>query len=85
MRLTLKRLTPKILAEQFKIIGQEYTEDFVKQPEWYLKYTWTGKQEREFCKWLAVYLHVRLHMSMQRAEHTAAMWNLNYGWKQEGI
>lgn len=80
-RRTLKTLTPYILEEQFKAVGLEFDANLLEEPEWYLKHTWTAKQEREFIKWLSVYLKVKLHLPMQRAQKMAAMWNLNYGWK----
>jgi hypothetical protein len=45
-----------LLTKQFAAIGQEFSEDFIKQPDWYRKFTWTSEQEEEFGKWFREFI-----------------------------
>ena len=46
-----------ILQKMFEETGIEYSDEYVKQDDWYLNYTWTEKKEQEFVDWLADYLY----------------------------
>lgn len=46
-----------ILEKMFEETGIEYSDEYVKQDDWYLNYTWTEKQEQEFVDWLTNYLY----------------------------
>lgn len=46
-----------ILQKMFEETDIEYSDEYVKQDDWYLNYTWTEKKEQEFVDWLADYLY----------------------------
>jgi hypothetical protein len=73
--------TEYILSEMFKVVGVEYTPEFVLEPDWYMKYTWTPEQAAKFTTWLAEYLK-RRHKGVGKKKSTSeAQWFvLNVGW-----
>lgn len=51
-----KHLT-KILKKMFTYVKEKYTPEYVKQPEWFCKHTWTIKQQNKFTDWMVDYLY----------------------------
>lgn len=72
-----------ILPEMFSRVGQVYTPDFVKQPEWYLTYTWSPEVEEAFRKWLVALFRKKGCMTVRMATESAGWFLLSYGWKTE--
>jgi hypothetical protein len=38
----------KVWTRLFRDVGLVYTPEFIRQPDWYLKHTWTEKQEQAY-------------------------------------
>jgi hypothetical protein len=72
-----------ILGKMFECVGAEYTADAVREPDWYLKHTWTNEQEVAFIEWLTNHLRRRhAHYTKRRAYREAHEIVLHIGWKQ---
>ena len=41
----------KALKEMFKRVGEVFSWNFVKQPDWYQTRQWTPEEENDYCKW----------------------------------
>jgi len=72
-----------ILRKMFKVVGQEFKsiKESCKDKEWYLKHTWTEKQEAEFRKWLTSYIVKKLDISVRSADKRARMFLFMCGWR----
>lgn len=70
-----------VLEKLFEVVGQEYSEDFCKESEWYLKYSWTEEQEESFKDWLISYIRNKDKTTIKEAKRQAGLIILNYGWK----
>jgi hypothetical protein len=46
-----------ILEKMFEGTGIEFSEDYVNQDSWYLNYTWSEAQQKEYTDWLTDYLY----------------------------
>ena len=44
----------------FKIVKQDFTWEYTKREDWYLKNTWSDEQQIEFKNWLVDYLYNNL-------------------------
>ena len=71
----------EILTKQFEMVGEEYKPSIVKKDNWYLDYTWTNEQEKEFQDWLAVYFKKRLKFSKEYCARQAGWFILHCGFK----
>lgn len=72
----------KVLPEMFKRVGLE-SEDirtYVKEPQWFLKASWTLAEQSDFQSWLVQLLKKEMKYSLYRAEKEVAMFILGYGW-----
>lgn len=79
MKLTKENLN-EILTEMFRVVGGEYSEEVVKEEEWYLKYKWTHDQQNEFEKWLINYIKKTCKVSKKLATKEAGWFIFNFGW-----
>jgi len=69
-----------LFTKMFKIVGLKYTEDFVKQKEWYKKHSWNIKQEQEF-KNFFIKEYIKFFKSNKNTAELEFEWfNLGYGW-----
>jgi len=83
----------KIMTEMFNRVGETYTEEYPKQPQWYLKHSWTEKEQNEFIKWTVDYLYnskeareeILTINTRRKVLILKAIRNFmfNYGWKIE--
>ena len=75
----------EFLPEMFKRVGysEQDINDLTKEPQWYLKNTWSVKDEEDFTKWLITRLKYRLNMSQKVAEREARMFLFNFGWSTQ--
>lgn len=79
-----------ILKEMFRVVGAEYSDEFVKKEDWYREYEWTEKQQDEFANWLIGHLKsskdVRKHffgraaVSNRVIKDSIAMFMFHCGW-----
>ena len=87
MELTEKQYD-KILEKQCNMVGVNYKHFFalflegkVMPKEWYLKHSWTEKQEKEFEEWLIEYLKkIKSGWSKSLLVKYVSWWILDYGW-----
>jgi hypothetical protein len=80
-----------ILQEMFRIVGAEYSDEFVKKENWFMEYEWDEKQQDEFANWLVNYLkgnrEARKHffgrsvLSNRVLKDSIAMFLFHCGWK----
>lgn len=75
----------------FSTVKLKYKPETVKQPEWFMKATWTQAEQVKFGAWLAKYLYE--HTEAQKELFTfarkskklqserAAMFVMSYGWR----
>jgi hypothetical protein len=83
----MKRLTPAqsdyVLKKMFNVVGEKFTRTYCRQPQWFLKHSWTPEQEGEYINWLEDYLVKKLKIPKYMA-HDSALWHIvEYGWRQE--
>ena len=67
----------EIFGKMFEIVGAEFSEDKLKEDQWYTEHSWYKEQREEFKQWLM-------------AEHgcTENQWNwfdLMWGWKDANL
>jgi len=72
-----------VLRKMFKAVGQEYKsiKESCGAEDWYLKHTWTEKQEAEYRKWLTSYIVKKLHIPVRSADKRARMFLCECGWR----
>ena len=72
-----------VMKKLFKSVGQEFKsiKENCRGKNWYLKHTWTEKQETEFRKWLTSYIVKTLHTTVRFADKRARMFLFFCGWK----
>lgn len=51
------------------------------QDEWYLDYTWTSEQEKEWLDWASDFIHEKTNWSKLKARQEAGWLLLNFGLK----
>lgn len=83
----------EILEEMFSRVELEFNMNFILQPEWYLKYSWTEQQEDEFIEWLIEYMlknkdaRDELMIIPSKNKKFIKEWVnefiLNYGWRTQ--
>ena len=65
-------------------------EIYFKSNDWYLKHTWTIKEQDDFIKWLANFLYTNkkarklfdmISTSKKSCKQVAIFFALDYGWK----
>lgn len=78
----------KILKTQAKFVNapesffDRYIEGKKMPKNWYLKYSWTEKQENKFRDWLVKYLMKTNKTTNKKwASNKASWYLLSYGWK----
>lgn len=47
----------RVLKEMFKRVGQTYSKKKVSKEGWYMKHSWTEKEQDKFSDWLVEYLY----------------------------
>ena len=79
----------KILKKMCKVVGAKYSELDFTAPDWFMKYSWTEKQEDKFREWLIKTLktdgkmrrHFRVHTTATKhLKKYAAWWCFDHGW-----
>lgn len=70
----------------FNIVGENFSIDYCKQPDWYLKHSWTEEQQDKFKEWLVKYLYknankLDLIKNKEACRREASWFLLDYGWK----
>ena len=85
--------TAIVLKKMCEIIGEDFTTFNFDEKEWYLKNTWTTKQQNEFKKWMANYIYTNkgarhemlsIDLKNKKLINKAVEWFIfNYGWKNE--
>jgi len=80
--LTDKQLD-EVLTKMFKAVGQGFIsiKKSCHDTKWYMKYSWTEKEEAEFRKWLKSYIVKKLHIPVLLADKKARMFCFMWGWK----
>lgn len=73
----------EVLSKMFEAVGKEFKsiKKSCSTNEWYMKYSWTEKEEKEFDKWLKFYLIKNLHMSSLLANQKSKMFCFMWGWR----
>lgn len=77
----------KILIKMFQMVDADYTDEFVKSPDWYHAHEWTQKEEDDFARWLAKFLIKNWQGILERrpyvkmAQKASREFCCNYGWK----
>jgi len=81
-----------VLRKMCEYGGVDYDDVDFNQENWFLKTEWSKEDEAEFIGWLAEEIRTnktvrtdvtsfRYKPNKKTAEHTAKMFNLNYGWR----
>lgn len=74
------KLFKEALAEMFRRVGLEYTEEYCKDNDWFIRQSWTEVEQNDFKQWLVKKIKRPLQLTQFGAEREAAMFLLNYGW-----
>ena len=71
-----------VMKKLFRAVGCWY-ESIEKScgKDWYMKHTWTEKQEAEFRKWFTSYIVKKLDIPVRSADKRARMFLFECGWK----
>jgi hypothetical protein len=82
-----------ILKEMCKRVKAPFTKVKFNTPDWYLGYTWTGKQQDEFSEWMVDYLYNNTearkeimaypHKAKYKIREAVNWFIFNYGWRQK--
>jgi hypothetical protein len=82
-----------ILKEMCKRVGADYDSIDFKSQDWFLKYTWTEREQESFYKWLTELIYNAPQISMfltgrrlklvKLCKQASAEFIHNYGWKVE--
>lgn len=80
-----------ILRKMCEVVGADFAKINFKKSNWYLSYSWTQKQEDNFCKWMADYLYSSysarkevMYFNRKSKKHcidVSKHFVSNYGWK----
>ncbi len=85
----MKTLTPetlfleKMLSKMFESVRVKYSRNFSKQHKWYLKYSWSEEQEKEFKRYFIKEHFKKFKLSKRIAEKDWDWFNLCYGWTRK--
>ena len=72
--------------ELFSRVGLEYPNTkLTDQPDWYMKYSWTIEEEKDYSKWVYKHLKKKLKMTKKKTESEVAFFVMNYGWTTKDI
>ena len=71
--------TKEALTKMCEVIGVKYDDIDFESPEWYMKHSWTMKQENEFKEWLDSKLKSTESAKMRAIK--VGCFLMNYGWK----
>jgi len=80
-----------ILKEMCKRVKAPYTKINYKEPDWFMMYSWTEQEEKDFEKWLSNYLYIggaelrrkitgHNIKSKKYTNKSASMFCFNFGW-----
>ena len=83
-----------VLSKMFEVVGETYTPDKVKNPNWFLAHTWTALNQKLFKEWLSKHIResasarnaltvLRVKPTKTLADKFADEFVFNYGWKLE--
>jgi DNA segregation ATPase FtsK/SpoIIIE-like protein len=80
-----------VLEKMFAMVGEKYTLEFVKQPEWFCLQEWGKETEDKFAEWLFGYLKrnkearkelmARPTSDRVRIKQVVMEFIFQYGWK----
>ena len=75
----------KALKKMFKVVGaeKEFSLDYCKKPEWYMNYTWTNDQVKEYKAWFIKNAMKDLQLTKKGAEREWGYFFLQWGWRQD--
>ena len=85
MKMMNDLLFKEIMERLFDVIGLEFKEETVKEEDWYLKHSWTKKQEEEFIAWLTKLLVKKKRLNKTIAQKNARFFVFSYGWKRSDV
>lgn len=79
----------KIMKEMCKRVNVNFKDIDFKKDRWFMKHSWTFKQENDFRKWLIDYLNnnsearkeVLKNPNKKEVEKAVSWFIINYGWK----
>jgi hypothetical protein len=88
----MNKYLKEILIEMFRRVGaeDEFTEEYVKEKNWFYRHEWTEEEQDDYKKWLINYLFKNkvacknicgTTTSKLMLKRGANMHMLNYGWK----
>jgi hypothetical protein len=73
----------KCLTRQFKSVGHKFSLESVKEPNWFLKYSWTSQEREKFHSWFVETIRKDLRLNKKGAEQEWQYYNLMWGWRDE--
>lgn len=71
----------EILIKMFDMVGDVYSPEKTKHPQWFLEHSWSIEQDQQFIKWLEAYLKRKRIAKGRTARKIAEMFSFQYGWK----
>ena len=73
----------EVMSKMFEAVGAKFysIKRSCKGDQWFMKYSWTEDQEKEFRKWLTKYVIKKLGIQPQLADKMVTMFLFEYGWK----
>lgn len=83
-----KEHTEDILREMCRRIRATLEEIDTTKADWFMEYTWTSMEERDFINWLAEFFEKNKYVRKQKrssgvtqAQHEAMKFDMQYGWR----
>lgn len=75
------KIAEALIDKMFEIAGHDvkYKDVTGRADNWYQQWTMTPKQQEEWMKWGADYMHKELRIPKYLAERKMDMFNFNYG------
>lgn len=88
---TMEEHLQVVLGKMCEMVGTNIGKINFKEPDWYMQYEWTQKQQEEFEKWMVNYLYKnrKARHALECSYRTKRFirdnfvkgWTFNYGWK----
>jgi len=73
-----EKLCEMCIKEMFKRVGLKYPNKLTKQNDWYLKRSWTKKEQDDFADWMRKLLKKQ---GFTKIDNEIGMFLLMWGWK----
>ena len=73
----------KAIRQMFKVAGHKYSEDILKQGDWFQKYEWDKSQQKKYKRWFLKTAQKELHLNRAIAEKEYSWFNLMWGLKDK--